>query len=183
MNARTDRPIRILRTYSCRHLVVNESSGRVTLHGRGNQVTVVDARPLMPSGVQELHKASRSEGIANISNLVRQWNDGTVRFDGDGETLLVAQVRGVNVGVGGLLQCKDVLGALRVSRFYVLPAWRRHGVGSVLAMEVIRRSEWFTDRVTCNAMALDVAEHFWESLGFVPVKLAGVTHIHDGVAR
>jgi GNAT superfamily N-acetyltransferase len=147
-----------------------------------NQIIVVDARPLMPSGVQDLHEASRSEGIENIANLVRQWNDGTVLFDGAGETLRMAQVMGANVGVGGLLQCKDVPGALRVSRFFVLPAWRRQGVATSLAMEVLRLSGRFTDRVTCNAPASGFAGQFWETLGFVPVALAGVTHIHDGAA-
>lgn len=71
----------------------------------------------MPSGVQDLLDASRREGIDNISNLVRQWNDGTVLFDGAGEPLLMVQVEAANVGVGGLLHCKDVPGALRVSRF------------------------------------------------------------------
>ena len=151
--------------------------------GHGNHIKVVDARPLMPSGVQNLLEASRSEGINVISNLVRQWNDGTVLFDGAGETLRMVQVEGANVGVGGLLHCKDVPGALRVSRFYTLPAWRRQGVSTVLATEVLRMSERFTDRVTCNAQASGFAGQFWESLGFVPIAQVGITHIRDGATR
>jgi GNAT superfamily N-acetyltransferase len=144
-----------------------------------NNVTVVDARPLMPGGIQFLLEASRTEGIDNLSKLVRQWIDGTVLFDGAGESLLMAQIDGANVGVGGLLHCKDVEGALRVSRFYVLPAWRRQGVATILATEVLRMSERFADRVTCNARASGFASQFWESLGFLPVPRVGVTHIRS----
>ena len=165
---------------SCTHLVMNEISGTAIPSGRGNHPTVVDARPLMPSGVQDLLEASRSEGIDNVSNLVRQWDDGTILFDRGGETLCMAQVEGANVGIGGLLHCKDVYGALRVSRFYVLPAWRRQGVATVLATKVLQISGEFNNLVTCNAQASVFAGAFWETLGFVPVARAGVTHIRDG---
>ena len=168
---------------SCNHLAVDEISGTDMPSGRRNHITVVDARLLMPNGAQDLLEAASSEGIDNISNLVRQWNDGTVLFDGAGETLLMVQVEGANVGVGGLLHCKDVPGALRVSRFYVLPAWRRQGLATVLATEVLRISERFVDRVTCNAQASGFAGQFWETLGFVPVALVGVTHVRDGAAH
>lgn len=169
--------------HSSNHLVANEISGKDRPSGRGNHLTVVDARPLMPSGVQGLLEASRSEGIDNVSNLVRQWDDGTILFDGAGETLFMAQVEGAQVGVGGSLHCKDVSGALRVSRFYVLPVWRRQGVATVLAREVLRMSEEFTDHVTCNARASGFAGQFWETLGFVPVALVGITHMRDSAAR
>ena len=179
MNPKTRLSIPMPRVDFWNHLVVNEISGPDMTSGQGNHVTVVDARPLMPSGVEDLLDASRSEGIGNISKLVRQWNDGMELFDGVGETLLMVRIGGANVGVGGLLHCKDVPGALRVSRFYVLPTCRRQGVATVLATEVLRMSERFADRVTCNAQASACAGQFWETLGFVPVPRVGVTHIRD----
>jgi hypothetical protein len=60
---------------SCNHLVVDEISGTDMPSGRVNHVTVVDARPLMPSGVQDLLEASRSEGIDEVHSYGRDGND------------------------------------------------------------------------------------------------------------
>ena len=59
-------------------------------------------------------------------------------FNGVGERLLLANVNEEFVGIGGLLRCKDIPGALRVSRFYVLPDWRNKGVATTIAQEVLK---------------------------------------------
>jgi hypothetical protein len=56
-------------------------------------------------------------------------------------------------------------------------------VATILATKVLRMSEQFADRVTCNAQASGFAGQFWETLGFVPVPRVGVTHIRDDSAR
>ena len=145
-------------------------------------IEIIDARPLMPSAVHELRTSSQREGLANVAILVRDWNDATLRFDCAGETLLVARVEDVTIAVGGLRQCRDVPEALRISRFYVAPAWRRRGVATTLASEILRRSEEFTELVSCNAQASPGAAPFWETLGFVPVNIEGVTHLRHAPA-
>ena len=107
----------------------------------------------MPCVVGGLLDASLSESIRNIERLMQNWMDGAMRFNCCGDALLVATSDGDVVGVGGLLRCRDVHGALRVSRFYVYPEHRRLGVASALAAELLRRSVGRVDFVTCNAQA------------------------------
>jgi GNAT superfamily N-acetyltransferase len=139
-------------------------------------IEILDAQSSMPDAVSGLLHASLGESICNVAKLVRDWIDVTTRFDGPGEVLLIASLGGDVVGVGGLLKCRDVPGALRVSRLYVLPEHRRRGVASALAAELLRRSTGRADVVSCNAQASSSAGPFWESMGFKPVKHAGITH-------
>lgn len=130
----------------------------------------------MPGVVSGLLGASLGESIRNVERLVQNWMDGSTRFNRRGEALLVAASAGDVVGVGGLLRCRDVQGALRVSRFYVDPEHRRLSVASALAAELLRRCVGCVELVTCNAQASPSARQFWESVGFKPVEHAGITH-------
>jgi GNAT superfamily N-acetyltransferase len=143
------------------------------------EVQVLDARSLMPNVLENLLTSAVDEGIGNISRLVSEWDNGKTLFNGQGEFLYIAQVDGETVGVGGLLLCKDFPGALRVSRFYVLPGWRREGIGRALAYEILHASEKFAQVLTCNAKASDNAAPFWQSMGFIPTEQAGITHIFE----
>lgn len=139
---------------------------------------IVDARPLMPSGLGALQSSASEEGVKNVSTLVQDWSIGKTLFDGKGECLLIAQADGLNVGVGGTLKCKAVPEALRVSRFYVLPEWRKRGIAGAIANEVLIHAHKFADVITCNAQASELAAPFWESLGFAKVNISGLTHIY-----
>lgn len=139
-------------------------------------VQIVDARPSMPSGLEYLVSSAESEGIKNVSRLIQEWKLRQTLFDGTGECLFVAQTNGSSVGIGGILKCKVVSGALRVSRFYVLPEWRRKGVARAIANESLAHAREFTAVITCNAQATQNAAPFWESLGFIQTKISGITH-------
>lgn len=143
------------------------------------QIVVTDVRPDMPAALGALATMADSEGIRNVSFVVERWNDGGQRFDGPSEALLAAVVDGEVVAVGGLTSCPHVEGALRVRRFYVAPAWRRRGVATALARELIESARGSTQVVTCNAQASEAAGPFWESLGFVPSPIDGITHDLD----
>lgn len=140
-------------------------------------VRIVDARPLMPSCLDGLQAAASVEGIKNVSRLIQEWNLGLTHFDGTGECLLIAQVDGINIGIGGILRCKVVTEALRVSRFYVLPNWRMKGVATALANEALVHAWKFAEVITCNAQASEFAAPFWESLGFSQVNIPGLSHV------
>src|SRR5512141_2115865 len=100
-------------------------------------IRIIDARPFMMAGLDALQSSASQEGVNNVSRLVEEWNSGKERFDGAGECLFIAQVNDITAGVGGVLKCKVVPGALRVSRFYVLPEWRKRGIATLLANEVL----------------------------------------------
>lgn len=130
------------------------------------------------AGLQALAMTATDEGIRNVGALVEQWASGQQRFEADGEALLIASDRGGHpIGVGGLTRCPHVDGALRARRFYVDPDWRRRGVASSMATQLLALGDAHVDVITCNAAASAAAPMFWEALGFVPIEHEGITHI------
>ena len=69
-----------------------------------------------------------------------------------------------------------VPGALRMRRFYVHPAFRRHGIGRRLAVALLKRPGTAGRSVTVNAGTIG-APVFWEALGFVAAPRRGHTHV------
>jgi GNAT superfamily N-acetyltransferase len=130
----------------------------------------------MPTGLDELGRLADAEGVGSVRAVVGQWLDGSHRYTAPGESLLVAVADEHIVGVGGISLCPDVAGALRVRRFYIAPGWRRRGVAKALASRLIAGAQTHTDTITCNAQASSAAPPFWESLGFMPARLPGITH-------
>jgi GNAT superfamily N-acetyltransferase len=147
------------------------------------RVVIEAAEPWIPHGVVELGREADAEGIRIVSTVVARWLDGTQRYDETGELLLVArdEQRGRIVAIGGRTRCPNVAGALRVRRFYVSPTARRRGIAAELARQLIDEGGRHTSMFTCNAQASSAAAPFWESLGFVPVDIAGITHRLDVV--
>lgn len=141
------------------------------------KLEIVSGLPLAPSTLNVLESAAMEEGILNVSRLIQEWNLGRTLFDGAGECLFIAQANGLNIGIGGILRCKVVPEALRVSRFYVLPEWRKKGVASSLANSGLTHAWKYAEIITCNAQASAVAAPFWQSLGFNRVDIPGLTHI------
>lgn len=139
---------------------------------------VVPAAPFLPDAVAPLADHADQEGIPIVSTVRERWEDESERFQGRHEAILAAVANDEVVGIGALSHCPHVHAALRMRRFYVAPAWRRYGVGRSLATELIEAGHAHTDLLTCNAQASSAAAPFWESLGFVPADLEGITHVH-----
>ncbi len=132
---------------------------------------VLDA---LPVGFDALRAEALAEGFRQVERLASDWEAGTTRFDRDGEALLAARLNGVLVGIGGLTIEPVVLGALRMRRFYVRPAFRRIGVGGQLVMALLAGVDG--DRsITVNAAPTSIA--FWERVGFNRDPRDGHTHI------
>lgn len=130
---------------------------------------VIDA---LPADFDALHAEAHAEGFGMLDTLATGWFSGTMRFDRPGEILLAAYVDDVLAGIGGLTQEPAIRGALRMRRFYVALAFRRHGIGRTLADALLRHATAKT--ITCNAAP--GSEAFWEALGFVPDRHDGRTH-------
>lgn len=88
---------------------------------------------------------------------------------------------GVLAGVGGLTLDPVVPGALRMRRFYVHPAFRRHGIGRRLAVALLERPGTAGRRVTVNAGTAE-APAFWAALGFVAERRDGHSHVRTPAA-
>lgn len=151
---------------------------RLSVPGVSQLFEVVPAAGLLPDRVALLASRAEQEGIRIVSTLRERWEDESERYGGHGEAVLAAVARGEVVGVGGLSHCPHVDGALRMRRFYVAPAWRRRGVARSLAQELITTGHVYADVITCNARASVAAAPFWESVGFIPVDVEGITHVH-----
>ena len=139
--------------------------------------TIIDATPHMPKIVESLIDPAASEGFGNMAKLHKFWTDGSVRFDKAGERLLAAVDREGNVlGVGGLKECPDVSGAMRMHRFYTLPEARGMGIAKTIANNLIDSTD--AHLITCNSHP--TANAFWEKLGFQPIDGPNeITHILD----
>ncbi|AYC30275.1 GNAT family N-acetyltransferase [Paenisporosarcina cavernae] len=106
-----------------------------------DDLTTLDVSPLVSK--------SEEEGYRFLSRLVHDYEDGSNRFDKQGEALLgVWDDNGELVAIGGLNvnPYSAEAGQARLRRFYTLPQVRRKGVGSLLLKELVTRAkENFTE--------------------------------------
>jgi GNAT superfamily N-acetyltransferase len=127
----------------------------------------------LPSGFAAMRAEARAEGHSMLDTLATEWESGANRFDREGEALATAFLDGDLAGIAGLTVEEAIPGAFRMRRFYVRRPFRRGGIGRALAASLLEEAAGRA--VTANAAA--GSEPFWESLGFVPDKRNGWTHI------
>ncbi|HTW50504.1 MAG TPA: GNAT family N-acetyltransferase [Stellaceae bacterium] len=127
----------------------------------------------LPAGFDALRAEARGNGHGMLDTLAGEWASGAARFDRPGEMLIAAFSDGELAGIGGMTLEPAIPGALRVRRFYVALAYRRHGIGRMLAAVLLDQAQ--RRAVTCNAAA--GSERFWEALGFAPDRRDGRTHL------
>ena len=117
----------------------------------------------LPADIDRLRIASLAENQRHVARLIDEWAAGTQRFDQPGEALLAATASNNTLAIGGMTRDPWVPKALRMRRFYVLPAARRRGIAERLARSLIDRTP--DGPITAHApsqMALD----FWQAMGF-----------------
>jgi GNAT superfamily N-acetyltransferase len=113
---------------------------------------------------------SERDGWQFVRRLTDELRSGANRFDRPGESLLVAEVGGVVVGVCGL-NADPYAGESsdgRVRRLYVLSAHRGEGVGERLVRAVIAAAAKRFRQLRVRT-ANPQAGRLYERLGFVPV--------------
>ncbi len=132
----------------------------------------------LPDGFDVILQAASAEGVRNMAMLAAQWAGGEQRFDDPG-ALFAALVDGELAGVGGTtLETGVVEPAMRMRRLYVLPMFRRFGVGRRLAGAMMQQGFQAAPLLTVNAAASDAAGPFWEAMGFARTDaLRGATYV------
>ncbi len=133
--------------------------------------SVVRRIETIPSDLEGLVDASLKEGFDFVARLRDDWNAGANRFDRPGEGLFEARIEGQLVGICGLNRDPYTPEAkvARVRRMYVLPSFRRGGVGMRLVESVLKcASERFV-RIRLRTET-EVASRFYCSLGFTPTQ-------------
>ena len=91
----------------------------------------------------------------------------------------MGQVRGYGfdavIGIGGMTAEPVSPGTLRMRRFYVASGFRRRGIARRLAQRLLARPETGGRLITVNAAP--GSKPFWRSLGFIPDRREGHTHL------
>lgn len=117
----------------------------------------------LPAGFDALRGEARADGHSMLGTLAAEWASGATRFDRPGEMLVAAFIDGALAGIGGVTLEPAIPRALRMRRFYVALAYRRHGVGRALATTLLDEARRQRRAVTCNAAA--GSERFWAGVG------------------
>jgi GNAT superfamily N-acetyltransferase len=129
----------------------------------------------LPAQLPLLRSAARAEGFGMLDVLGNEWTADQTRFDRAGEALIAGFWDEALAGIGGMTIDPFRPGVLRMRRFYVLPAHRRHGIARAIATALLDRPEVAASVVTTNAAR--GSEAFWESLGFAAQRRERQTHV------
>src|SRR5579862_3597009 len=144
-----------------------------------DQAMSVEIRPLsdlVAPGYDRLLTSSKEEGFRFVERLRSEFESGANRFDRPGEGLWGAFAGDVLIGIAGLNMSAESSEEGRVRRVYVLPEWRRWGVGNRLMNKVIAYARPWAKRLVLLTDHEDAAR-FYEGLGFEAVAgVQGVTH-------
>ena len=130
-----------------------------------------------PPDVADLLGASLEEGHGLVRRTLDEWVDATNRFDKPGEVFFLALVGESSAGMCGLnvdsFGNDPLLG--RIRHLYVLPGFRRNGIGTALVNACIRHAHGRFHRLRLRTFD-PVAASFYESIGFAPVDESAATH-------
>lgn len=126
----------------------------------------------LPSDLdKELVPASIQEGFEPITWLQDHWRKGTNRFAEKGEAFYVARSAGRLAGVCGVNRDPYARSdsICRLRRFYVLPGFRRMGVGSLLVDRAIKDARNHFPAIRLRTLDEQSAS-FFEAIGFGQVE-------------
>ena len=128
----------------------------------------------LPRDFPMLQAAAWAEGHLLLDRLVKEWEDGDLRFYRPEEKLVVARIDGNIVGIGGISLDPLKPPSLRMRRFYVAPEARRHGVAKKIVEAVL--TDLPPERTVYVNAGIRTAFPFWEAVGFTKVLEDKVTH-------
>ncbi|WOE32123.1 MULTISPECIES: GNAT family N-acetyltransferase [unclassified Acinetobacter] len=126
----------------------------------------------LPADIKDLAQAAQHEGLTLIDTLIDEYQSGKNRFSLSGEYLLMAYHEQKLIACGGLnlqwndQQIENRIG--RVRRFYVLPEYRKTGVGKQVLQYLEQKArEHFS--ALCLYTSTTSAVHFYQKMNYVYV--------------
>ncbi len=127
--------------------------------------------------IDALRTVAVKEGYTFLDRLVEHWESGRHGFGHPGERLIGAYDGTTLIGLGCLTQDPqtDDQRIGRIRHFYVLPAYRRHGVGRELVEELTKDAAPHFDEVRLRADGKASAK-FLTALGYETVDAPDATH-------
>lgn len=128
-----------------------------------------------------LIEPSLAEGYNFVQKLWEEYDSGKVTFTGEGETLLGGYLDGKLIAVGGI-HLDPYLNQPHIGRIrhvYVLPEYRRTGVGKRLVLALIHAASDTFTTVTLRTPT-DHGRAFYNAIGFSEApKYENATHWLD----
>jgi ribosomal protein S18 acetylase RimI-like enzyme len=132
---------------------------------------------LEPNELDGLVIRSLEEGFKFVQRLRDEYQSGVNRFDQPGEALLLARdVQKVIAVIGLNLDPEGQPGVLRLRRFYVLPKYRRHGLGQKMLLEVIELARAAPAKILELHTDNPHAARFYERHGFQALTSNNPSH-------
>lgn len=129
--------------------------------------------------VSKLVEESEAEGYRFLRRLVNQYEDGTNKFDKEGEVLYgVWDQQDRLVAIGGLNRdpYSDKSGVGRLRRFYISERARRQGIGTKLLKEIIHHGQPHFKEIVVRTDS-SIADAFYRANGFsADLGLPEATH-------
>jgi len=124
----------------------------------------------LPESIVELENEANKEGFVLVSRMIEEFKSGKNRFDRPGEFLLTAHDGDKLIACGGLNQQwneNDVEPRIgRVRRFYVLPEYRKHGVGKQL-LQYLEKKAIQDFSALCLHTDTHPAANFYQKMNYV----------------
>ncbi|HYD19566.1 MAG TPA: GNAT family N-acetyltransferase [Patescibacteria group bacterium] len=124
-----------------------------------------------------LLKKSQAEGYNLVLRFGENWDSGDNRFNLPGEAFFGVENDGRLIGMGGrsIDPYLNDTRAVRVRHVYLLPEWRRLGIGEALMKRIMDVPAGQFKRMTLRTLHIG-ARKFYEKIGFQYVGEGDVTH-------
>lgn len=144
---------------------------------------VIRSVSILTIPADHLVAAARSEGYRFVDRLFDEWLSGSNCFDDQGEALIGVFSSETLIALGGLNRDPyDTRHVARIRHVYVLPEYRRMGVGRQLVAAILLIAKTHFPRVRLRASD-SAAANFYQALGFVRTNEADSTHAIDFATR
>ena len=142
---------------------------------------IIEISSLSENQLNEVLAQSKQEGFRFIERLINEYEAGTNRFEQIGEILLGCYDETKLVGICGLNRqaMEGDLSIGRIRRFYVLPQYRRTGIGRLLIESLLSYAIGHFNKLVLKTDTV-AASRFYESVGFLRVNNnEEITHYID----
>jgi hypothetical protein len=151
-------------------------------------IELIPIRELNAAELEPLVRSSADEGYNHVARLRDDYLAGSNRFDQAGELLLGAYDRGRLVAVGGLNRDPFVAavsgdgdgayGVGRLRRMYVMPDYRRYGIGGRLVRRLLEEAKGAFHTVVLRSAGTAESDAFYRALGFQRAAEGETEHTH-----
>lgn len=132
----------------------------------------------LPSDLALLADQAHAEGYGFVDRLHGDWAAGRLGFAQAGAAFFACRADRMLVGICGLRAEASSRSRGRLDHLYVLPGWRRVGVGRALVGRVVAAATGRYDALVLRSDTEDAAR-FYEGLGFAAAVEPGTTHVLD----